>query len=33
MDLDEVKKEIHSFGKTHLSAVNNDATNKNVVIS
>jgi len=33
MDTDEVKQEIHSYGETHLSAVNNDVTNTKVVIS
>ena len=33
MDTDEVKKEIHAYGETHLSAVNNDVTNSKVVIS
>ena len=33
MDTDDVKKEIHNYGETHLSAVNNDVTNTKVVIS
>ena len=33
MDTDDVKKEIHTYGETHLSAVNNDVTNSKVVIS
>ena len=33
MDTDEVKQEIHSYGESHLSAVNNDVTNSKVVIS
>ena len=33
MDTDDVKKEIHTYGETHLSAVNNDVTNTKVVIS
>ena len=33
MDTNDVKKEIHNYGETHLSAVNNDVTNSKVVIS
>ncbi len=33
MDTNDVKKEIHTYGETHLSAVNNDVTNSKVVIS
>ena len=33
MDTDDVKKEIHNYGETHLSPVNNDVTNTKVVIS
>ena len=33
MDTDDVKKEIHNYGETHLSAVKNDVTNSKVVIS
>ena len=33
MDTDEVKQEIHTYGESHLSAVNNDVTNSKVVIS
>ena len=33
MDTDEIKKEIHIYGETHLSAVSNDVTNSKVVIS
>ena len=33
MDTDDVKKEIHNYGETHLSAVNNDVSNSKVVIS
>ena len=33
MDTNDVKKEIHNYGETHLSAVKNDFTNSKVVIS
>lgn len=33
MDQNDVKKEIHNYGETHLSAVNNNVTNTKVVIS
>ncbi len=33
MDTNDVKKEIHTYGETHLSAVQNDVTNSKVVIS
>ena len=33
MDQADVKKEIHNYGETHLSAVNNNVTNSKVVIS
>ena len=33
MDTNDVKKEIHTYGETHLSAVQNDVTNTKVVIS
>ena len=33
MDTNDVKKEIHNYGETHLSAVQNDITNTKVVIS
>lgn len=33
MDQTDVKKEIHNYGETHLSAVNNNVTNSKVVIS
>ena len=33
MDTEEVKKEIHTYGETHLSTVDNDVTNSKVVIS
>ena len=33
MDTDEVKKEIHTYGETHLSPVSNEVTNTKVVIS
>ena len=33
MDTNDVKKEIHNYGETHLSPVNNEVTNSKVVIS
>ena len=33
MDTDEVKQEIHSYGESHLSPVQNDVTNSKVIIS
>ena len=33
MDTNDVKKEIHNYGETHLSGVNNNVTNSKVVIS
>ena len=33
MDTEDVKKEMHNYGESHLSAVNNDFTNSKVVIS